>query len=144
MSTLFSLQFHYSLCSENTLAVIFTTVHFKNKNDTFGVHIIHQNDPLLQTNAKLTFQDPYHEHHQHKCPKHLQSPHLDPHGLHQTSHVKLSRHLLNKKWTFLCKNKFLFYGIFLESVLFLSYSLIKQCPSIEYLNFTSPGKPKCF
>ena len=87
MSTLFSLQFHYSLCSENTLAVIFTTVHFKNKNDTFGVHIIHQNDPLLQPNAKLTFQDPYHEHHQHECPKHLQSPHLDPHGHHQTSHM---------------------------------------------------------
>ena len=35
----------------------------------------------------MTFPDPYHEQNWHECPKHLQSPHLDPHGLHQTSHM---------------------------------------------------------
>ena len=33
----------------------------------------------------MTFPDPYHEQYWHECPKHLQSPHLDPHSLHQTS-----------------------------------------------------------
>ena len=34
-----------------------------------------------------TFPDPYHEQHWQECPKHLQIHHLDPHGLHQTSHM---------------------------------------------------------
>ena len=34
---------------------------------------------------KMAFPDPYLEQHWHECSKHLQSPHLDPHGLHQTS-----------------------------------------------------------
>ena len=35
----------------------------------------------------MTFPDLYHEQHWHEFPKHLQSLHLDPHGLHQTSQI---------------------------------------------------------
>ena len=35
----------------------------------------------------MTFPDPYHDQHWHKFPKHLQSPHLDPHGLHQNTQM---------------------------------------------------------
>ena len=40
------------------------------------------NDPCKKPSVKMTFPDPYLEQHWHECPKHLQSPHLDPHGLH--------------------------------------------------------------
>merc|ERR1712026_304709 len=49
--------------------------------------MICQNDPCAKPSVKMTFPDPYHEHHWHGCPKHLHSPHLDPHSLHQTSHM---------------------------------------------------------
>ena len=35
----------------------------------------------------MTYPDPCLEQHWHECLKHLQSPHLDQHGLHQTSHM---------------------------------------------------------
>ena len=50
-------------------------------------HMICQNDPCAKPSVKMTFPDPYHEQHWHECPKHLHSPHLDPHSLHQTSHM---------------------------------------------------------
>ena len=34
-----------------------------------------------QSSVKMTFADPHHEQNWHECPKHLQSPHLDPHDL---------------------------------------------------------------
>ena len=45
------------------------------------------NDPCKKPSVKMTFLDSYHEQHWHEFPKHLQSPHLEPHGLHQTSHM---------------------------------------------------------
>ena len=45
------------------------------------------NDPCTKPSVNMTFPDPYHEQYWHEFPKHLESPHLDPHGLQQTSHM---------------------------------------------------------
>ena len=50
-------------------------------------HLLYVKMILVQNaSVKMTFPNSYHEQHLHESPKHLQSPYLDPHGLHQTSH----------------------------------------------------------